>query len=84
MSHEHLLERETEYDNDGKARDRYGSLGDGPAKDFDGLSLGNGSTDVRYTSGSVLREEEGERARDGGAIERGGSGGGHQRMDVDT
>ncbi|KAI0698330.1 transcription factor Opi1-domain-containing protein [Cytidiella melzeri] len=81
-SHDHVLERDTDWDND-QGRERYGSVGDGPAKDFDALTLNNGPVVslARYSSSASLKDvipEEGEGAVTSGSLRSAAS------MDVDT
>lgn len=75
--HDHVLDRDRDWDDRG--RERYGSLGEGPAKDFDALTLGNGSMSSRYATSMTIREDtEGE---NGLSSNRAGPGG--PRMDID-
>ena len=85
VTHEHILERDADNDNDGKGRERYGSLGDGPTKDFDALSLTNApaASSARFGSSSILRDDaDNVDSRRGNDADQGSGGG--QRMDVDT
>jgi len=77
--HDHSLDRDRDWDDRG--RERYGSLGEGPAKDFDALTLGNGPMSSRYTTSMTIREDtEGENGLS--STNRAGPGG--PRMDIDA